>query len=167
MSERRCRYCEKTFQPSKYQPQQSVCSETECQKKRRSESRQKRLVTDEVYRQVCRDSSRKWRAEHPGYWKRYREKNPDSVGRNREQQQSRDRKQRLLDLANNNSVLDLKRSAASIWLLNPSPEATANLANNNSVPAQVWVIEPLAPRKGPAMASCKQQRAGVSAASAG
>jgi hypothetical protein len=118
MSERRCRYCEKIFQPSKYQPQQSVCSETECQKKRRTESRRQKLATDEVYSQVCRDSSRKWRAENPGYWKRYREKNPDSVVRNREQQQRRDRKQRLLDLANNNSALDLKRCAASIWLLN-------------------------------------------------
>jgi hypothetical protein len=164
MSERRCRYCEKSFQPSKYQPQQSVCSETECQKKRRSESRQKRLVTDEVYRQVCRDSSRKWRAEHPGYWKRYREKNPDSVVRNREQQQSRDRKQRLLDLANNNSALDLKHSAASIWLLNAGAE---DLANNNSVSARVWVIEPLPPRKGPGREPCKQHRAGVSTASAG
>ncbi len=63
--------------------------------------------------------------------------------------ENRDRKERLLDLANNNSVLDLKHSAASIWLLNPSAGATANLANNNSVPAQVWVIEPLPRRKGP------------------
>lgn len=119
MSERRCRYCEKTFQPSKYQPQQSVCSQRECQKKRRSESRRQQLDSDDVYRQVCLDSSRKWRAENPEYWTRYREKNPNSVARNREQQQCRDRKQRLLNLANNNSALDLKHSAASIWLLNP------------------------------------------------
>lgn len=167
MSERRCRYCEKTFQPSKHQPRQSVCGEAECQKKRRAESRKKKLGTDSEYRQVCLDSASKWRAANPEYWKRYREKNPKTVARNREQQQNRDRKERLLDLANNNSVLDLKHSAASIWLLNPSAGATANLANNNSVPAQVWVIEPLARRKRPAMESCKQQRAGISAASAG
>jgi hypothetical protein len=167
MSERRCRYCEKAFHPSKRQPRQTVCSQAECQKKRCAESRRKKLASDGEYRQVCLDSASKWRAANPEYWKRYREKNPESVARNRQQQQSRDRKQRLRDLANNNSVLDLKRSAASIWLLNPSAEATANLANNNSVPAQVWVIEPLAPRRGPALESCKQQRAGVSAASAG
>ena len=167
MSERRCRYCEKAFHPSKRQPRQTVCSQAECQKKRSAESRRKKLASDGEYRQVCLDSASKWRAANPEYWKRYREKNPESVARNRQQQQSRDRKQRLRDLANNNSVLDLKRSAASIWLLNPSAEATANLANNNSVPAQVWVIEPLAPRRGPALESCKQQRAGVSAASAG
>ncbi|MGA8597464.1 MAG: hypothetical protein WB676_22340 [Bryobacteraceae bacterium] len=94
---------------------------------------------------MCQDSSRKWRAENPEYWKRYREKNPDLVSRNREQQKKRDRKRRLLHLANNNSVLDLKHAAAGVWLLNPP---AANLANNNSVPAQVSVIEPLLHRMG-------------------
>ena len=105
MSERRCRYCEKSFQPSKYQPQQSVCSETECQKKRRSESRQQKLASDGEYRQVCLDSACKWRAANPEYWKRYREKNPESVAHNRQKQQNRDRKQQLLDLANNNVLV--------------------------------------------------------------
>jgi hypothetical protein len=130
MGERRCRYCEKTFQPSKYQPQQTVCSESVCQKRRRTEYRQQKLKTDEEYRQVCRDSSRKWRSENPDYWKRYREKHPEAVAQNREKQQGRDGKQRLLDLANNTSVLDLKRSAAAVWLLNGE---AADLANNNSV----------------------------------
>jgi hypothetical protein len=167
MSDGRCRYCEKAFHPSKHQPRQTVCGQTECQKKRRAEARQKKLATDGEYRQVCLDSARKWRTANPEYWKRYRERNPESVARNREQQQSRDRKERLRDLANNNSVLELKHSAARIWILNPNAEDTANLANNNSVPAQVWVIEPLAPRKGAALESCKQQRAGIPAASAG
>ena len=79
MSERRCRYCEKTFQPSKHQPRQTVCGQTECQKKRRSESRQQKLASDGEYRQVCLDSACKWRAANPEYWKRYREKNPESV----------------------------------------------------------------------------------------
>lgn len=164
MSERRCRYCEKTFQPSKYQPSQAVCSQPTCQQKRRSEYRRRKLATDEEYRQVCQDSSRKWRSRHPGYWKRYREKNPDAVARNREQQQSRDRKQRLLHLANNTSALDLKHAVAGVWLVNAPAE---DLANNNSVSAQVWVIEPLPRRIRPALESCKQQRAGVSVAAAG
>ena len=42
-----------------------------------------------------------------------------------------------------------------------------NLANNNSAPAQVWVLEALPPRKPPASESCKQQRLGDAAASAG
>jgi hypothetical protein len=164
MEQRRCRYCTKLFQPSKYQPQQAVCSDPACQRQRRSEYRQQKLAADAEYRQVCQDSSRKWRTRHPEYWKRYRETNPDAVSRNREQQQNRDRKQRLLHLANNTSALDLKRSAAGVWLLNAQ---TKDLANNNSVSAQVWVIEPFPRRIRPAMESCKQQRAGVSASAAG
>ena len=151
MGERRCRYCEKTFQPSKYQPQQTVCSESVCQKRRRTEYRQQKLKTDEEYRQVCRDSSRKWRSENPDYWKRYREKHPEAVAQNREKQQGRDGKQRLLDLANNTSVLDLKRSAAAVWLLNGE---AADLANNNSVSGKVFVIEALPRRRGPGKESC-------------
>jgi hypothetical protein len=154
MGERRCRYCEETFQPSKYQPLQAVCSEAGCQKRRRSEYRQQKLKADEEYRQVCRDSSRKWRSRNPDYWKQYRAKHPDSVTQNRERQQARDTRQHLLDLANNTSALDLKHSAAGVWLLNG---AAAELANNNSVSAQVWVIETLPRRMGPGRQACKQQ----------
>lgn len=164
MGERRCRCCDKNFQPSKYQPSQVVCSDAVCQQQRRSDYRRQKLAADPEYRQVCRDSSRKWRAENPEYWKRYRETNPDLVSRNREQQSKRDRKRRLLHLANNTSALDLKHAAASVWLLNAS---LVDLANNNSVRAQVWVIEPLPRRMGPAMQSCKQQRAGLATGFAG
>lgn len=164
MDKRRCRYCQKVFQPSKYQPLQAVCSERACQQQRRSEYRRQKLTADEEYRQVCQDSSRKWRSRNPEYWKQYREKHPDAVTRNRDQQRARDRKQHLLDLANNSSALDLKHSAAGIWLLNAGAEY---LANNNSVSGQVWVIEPLPRRMGPGSESCKQQRAGALSVSAG
>jgi hypothetical protein len=136
----------------------------DCQKRRRSEYRQQKLTADEEYRQVCRDSSRKWRSRNPDYWKRYREKRPDSVAQNRDKQKARDRKQQLRDLANNTSVLDLTHSAASVWLLNGE---AANLANNNSVSARVWVIEVLPKRMGQGRAACKQQPAGALAAFAG
>jgi hypothetical protein len=138
MGERRCRYCEKTFQLSKYQRRQTVCSDTDCQKRRRTDYRQQKLKTDEEYRQVCRDSSRKWRSRNPEYWKRYREKRPDAVAQNREKQQGRDGKQRLLDLA-----------------------------NNNSVSGKVFVIQALPCRKGPGRESCKQQPASSFSAFAG
>ena len=156
MGERRCRYCEKTFQPSKYQPQQTVCSDSACQKRRRTEYRRQKLKTDEEYLQVRRDSSRKWRSRNPEY--------SDVVAQNRQKQQSRDGKQRLLDLANNTSALDLKHSAAAVWLLNGE---AADLANNNSVSGKVFVIEALPRRQGPERKSCKQQPAGAFSAVAG
>ena len=51
-----------------------------------------------------------------------------------------------------------------VWFTGPSFEL---LANNNSVPAQVWIIEGLPPRKRPASESCKQQRSGAEALLAG
>lgn len=57
MVERRCRYCDQVFQPSKFQPSQSVCSGSDCQRRRRSENRQRKIASDPEYRQVCQDSS--------------------------------------------------------------------------------------------------------------
>jgi hypothetical protein len=143
MGERRCRYCQQVFQPSKFQPRQIVCGEVGCQRKRRTDYHREKIAADPVYCEVCRDSPRKWRARHPEYWKQYREKRPEAAERNRQQQKRRDRKRRLCKLANNTSVLDLKHSAAQVWLVGPD---TTRLANNNSAQAQIWVIEALPPR---------------------
>jgi len=164
MVERRCRYCERVFQPSKFQPGQSVCSESDCQRRRRSDSRRQKIASDPEYRQVCRDSSRKWRTRNPGYWQRRRESNPAIVERNRQLQRARDQKRKLRDLANNNSAFDLKHSATQIWLVGAGLE---DLANNNPAAAQVWVLEVLPPRRGPQSESCQQQRSGADSVSAG
>lgn len=157
MGERRCRYCQQVFQPSKFQPRQAVCSGAECQRKRRTEYHRKKIAADPEYREVCRDSPRKWRARHRGYWKEYRAKRPEAAERNRQQQKLRDRKRRLCDLANNTSALDLKRSAAQVWLVG---SGAAHLANNNSASAQIWVIEALPPRSVSLAWSCKQHPSG-------
>jgi len=164
MVERRCRYCHRIFQPSKYQPAQSVCSEPGCQRRRRADYHRQKIATDPEYCQVCLDSPQKWRARNPDYWRRYRQQHPAAVERNRQRQHVRDQKRRLRDLANNNSVFDLKHSAAEVWLLGSELQ---NLANNNSASLQVWVLEALPPRKPPVSESCQQQRPGAHAVSAG
>src|SRR5204863_366925 len=82
MLERRCRYCERIFQPSKYQPGQSVCSDPGCQRRRRAEYHRQKIVADPEYRQVCLDNPQKWRSRNPDYWRRYREQHPAAVERN-------------------------------------------------------------------------------------
>jgi len=164
MVERRCRYCERSFLPSKFQPGQTACGQPDCQRRRRADYRRQKLATDPEYRQTCSDSAQKWRSRNPEYWRQYRVQHPAAVQRNRQQQQVRDQKRRLRNLANNNSAFDLKHSAAEIWLLGVGLQA---LANNNSAPAQVWVLEALPPRKPPVSEACKQQPPGAQAASAG
>jgi hypothetical protein len=115
-----------------------VCSESDCQRRRRSDGHRRKIASDPEYRQVCQDSSRKWRTRNPEYWRRRRESNPAIVERNRQQQRVRDHKRRLRDLA-----------------------------NNNPAPAQIWVLEALPPRRGPQTESCQQQRSGIDSVSAG
>ena len=127
MNGRRCPYCQQVFQPARYHPQQLVCSQAQCQRRRRREYHRQKLASDPVYRQVCRGSSQKWREADPGYWKQYRQVHPRQVECNRQRQHRRDQKRRLLNLANNNLAIDLKHSAAEVWLLGPSRDFSPSL----------------------------------------
>jgi hypothetical protein len=137
---RRCPYCHDSFQPSTYRAQQIVCSKAECQRRRRAEYHRQKLRSDPEYRQVARDSQKKWRQAHPGYDQKYRTQHPEYHRRNRQQQQLRDQKRRLRLLAKNNLALDLKRSAAEVWLLGPHAK---DLAKNNLASAEVLIIQSL------------------------
>ena len=161
MSQRCCRFCHREFALSRFHPEQTACSGKACQQQRRSQNRNQKLALDAEYRQVCRDSARKWRANHAGYWQQYRAAKPESVQRNRSQQRQRDLRQRLAHLANNNSALDLKSSAAGVWLLGPSAR---DLANNNLASTQVFILQ--SPLRKPPLpeAPCKQQLFGLPAA---
>jgi len=160
MEERRCRYCERAFQPSKFRPGQAVCSDPACQRRRRSDDHRRRLASDAEYRQGCRDSSRKWRAQHRDYWKRRRQKRPEVAERNRRRQRLRDHKRRLRHLANNNLVFDLKSIPAEIWLVGAAVE---DLANNTLAPAQLIVWQGSLDRPRFPALSCQQQPSGNAA----
>lgn len=155
--QRQCRFCQKSFQASRYHPEQAACSEPACQQQRRSQSRQKKLAEDPEYREVCRDSARKWRANNPGYWKQYRARNPASVDRNRDRQHQRDERQRVLDLANNTVAVDLKPLVASVFVFGP---VAADLANNNLAPARLLILQGPSHKSARAGKSCKQQPSG-------
>ncbi len=130
MEEGRCPYCRRAFQPSKFRPGQVVCSDPACQRRRRGDDHRRRLAVDGEYRQGCRDSSRKWRARHHDYWKRRRQDHPEVAEHNRQRQHLRDQRRRLLRLANNTLVLDLKSIPAEVWLVGAGVE---DLANNTLV----------------------------------
>jgi len=158
MNGRRCRYCQQLFQPTRYHPQQVVCSDAPCQRQRRRDYQRQKIAADPVYRQVCRESSQKWREAHPGYWKQYRQHHPRQVERNRQRQQRRDQKRRLLNLANNNLAVDLRRWAAEVWLLGPTAR---QLANNNLAACQVLIFQSPAPSLPTPPAACQQHPSGA------
>jgi hypothetical protein len=80
------------------------------------------------------------------------------VERNRQRQQRRDQKRRLVNLANNSLAVDLKYSAAEVWLLGP---AARHLANNNLAACQVLIFQPSTPTGPTSPASCQQHPSGV------
>jgi hypothetical protein len=114
-----CPYCQQAFHPSSRRPDQTVCSRQECQAQRRSEYRRRKRQTDREYAEVVRDSRRKWRESHPDYQKTYWQNHPEAAARNRQQQRQRDQKRRVGRLVKNTLVVDLKRSAAEVWLVGP------------------------------------------------
>ena len=81
---RRCPYCQCSFLPSVYRPQQVVCSQAECQRQRRSDYHRQKLRTDPEYGQVARDSQRKWRQAHPDYLRQYLAQHAQAVEQNRQ-----------------------------------------------------------------------------------
>lgn len=161
MNLRCCRFCQKQFEPSRFHPEQFACSDKPCQQQRRRENRAQKVELDPEYRQVCRDSARKWRRKHPLYWKQYRLAKPASADQNRTRQRQRDLRQRLAGLANNNSALDLKSSVAGVWLLGP---AALDLANNNLASAHLFILQGSPCQMPLRQPSCKQHPSGLPAA---
>lgn len=143
MNDRRCRYCQQLFQPSRFRPHQFVCSRSECQRQRRRDYHRRKVETDPEYAQAVRDSRQKWRDAHPHYQKNYWQTHPAAAQRNRERQQQRDQKRRVQKLVKNNSALNLKRSPAQVWLVGP---AAHDLVKNNLAPANLLIFQLLESR---------------------
>jgi hypothetical protein len=133
-----CPHCQQAFQPSPRRPDQAVCSQPDCQSRRRHEYRRRKRQTDPEYAQVVRDSRRKWREAHPDYQKKYRQSHPEAAARNRQQQRQRDQKRRVSLLVKNTVVVDLKRSATEIWLVGPW---ASDLERNTLVSSRLLILQ--------------------------
>jgi len=95
MEKRRCAACRKLFHPRPQSPEQKFCSAAECQRERKRRWQKARRASDPDYRENDIQANRQWRSRHPGYWRAYRRKHPQSVIRNRDKQRERDRARRL------------------------------------------------------------------------
>lgn len=98
----RCPYCQRIFQLSPCRLQQRVCSQPDCQSRRRADYHRGKIQTDPLYADVVKDSRKLWREEHPGYQKAYWQTHPEAAEHNRQQQRQRDRRRRVGSLVKNN-----------------------------------------------------------------
>lgn len=140
MNDRRCRYCQRLFQPSRFHPQQAVCSQTSCQQHRQRDYHHQKIRSDPVYAQVVQESRKKWRDAHPAYQKQYWQTHPQAAQRNRQRQRRRDQRHRLQNLVKNNLALDLKHSPTEAWLVGPAAE---DLVKNNLARSQLLIFQPV------------------------
>ena len=63
MNDKMCRYCIQKFRPSRYHPDQQVCSSADCQRRRRTDYHRQKLIEDPAYREQCLDSQKKGHGE--------------------------------------------------------------------------------------------------------
>lgn len=89
MENRNCKHCEESFRPRPQNPQQSYCSNTECQRARKRLWQREKLESDSDYRENQRQAQKRWQESHPDYWRNYRTSHAGYVERNRELQRER------------------------------------------------------------------------------
>ena len=123
MRQKTCPYCKRRFKPSRYHPNQKVCGSGECQRRRRADYHRWKLDTDPAYKEQCRRSQRKWRKANPDYMRRYLARRAIPNRSVRSTGSLVKELERLLDLARDNSLIDLRSSNATILLVCPKEAA--------------------------------------------
>jgi len=90
-----CVHCGKFFNARNRN--QNYCPQPPCQRARKAAWQRYKMKTDADYRTQQKLSQQKWLQNTPGYWKRYRRRNPDKTERNRALQHMRNRGRRQTD----------------------------------------------------------------------
>ncbi|MFH1350694.1 MAG: hypothetical protein ABII26_07110 [Pseudomonadota bacterium] len=89
-----CVYCGDLFDPSPRHKNQTACKKEECQRAKKAACQRHKMKTDPDYRFNQKLCQRQWVESRPGYWKAYRENNPEKAERNRILQAIRNRRAR-------------------------------------------------------------------------
>ncbi len=90
-----CVHCGKFFIPRNRK--QNYGTEPDCQRARKAAWQRYKMKTDADYRTQQQLSNEKWVNKAPGYWTRYRQRNPDKAERNGILQHIRNRRNRQTD----------------------------------------------------------------------
>lgn len=85
-----CIHCGNSFKPNPRVKGQRYCREKACQRARRARWQRKKMAADPDYRDNQSRCRKGWMANHPGYYREYRDSHPEYVKRNRLLQAGRD-----------------------------------------------------------------------------
>ena len=126
-----CVYCGHYFDPSPRHKNQTACRKLKCQRAKKAAWQRHKLKTDPIYKANQNSSQQQWVEANPGYWTKYRERNPKSAERNRILQAQRNRKARLLP---NDTMADRSLIA----------KMDASKSDNFQVLGQFWLLPVIA-----------------------
>jgi hypothetical protein len=134
MDAKRCASCHRSFQPRPQAPRQTYCSATDCQRERRRRWQISKRHEDPDYRDNDARCRKRWAAEHPDYWKRYRHAHPDYTVRNRILQQKRNWRRRTTLIANEDASACAPAPSAGRYRL-------IRIADQKIANEDAWIVE--------------------------
>ena len=97
-----CFHCATRFIPRNRR--QYCCSRPECQKARKANWQRIKMKTNPDYRASQKLSNQKWLTKNPGYWKTYRDRNPEKAERNRMLQTIRNRRRSVFQKSDDTPI---------------------------------------------------------------
>ena len=127
-----CKNCFGFFPPSPRHKDQKYCMKPECRRAKKADWKRHKMNTDPKFQEDQYLANKKWAENHPGYWKDYRDNNPDKAERNRTLQIVRNR--RRAERRNNNAKTETKVIAK----VDPSK------SNNITLLGRFWVVPVIA-----------------------
>ena len=131
MEQIQCIYCDDYFDSSPRHRNQTACKKPECQRAKKADWQRHKLKTDPTYEASQKISQKQWAKANPGYWREYREKNPEKAERNRILQAIRNRKAR-----SSHSVAKMDASLIA--------KMDASKSGNFQILGQYWLIPVIA-----------------------
>ena len=138
--ENRCQHCGGYL--IKYRnPNQHYCHKSDCQRRRKNLWRRNKLDADSDYKSNQNAANRRWRESHKTYWQNYRAKHPDYVMRNREKQRIRDQKNKEFHLAKSDASTPKNIiTSGSYYLIPVVPTTEPYLAKSDALIAKITLI---------------------------
>lgn len=126
-----CLNCYEFFPPSPRHKNQRYCMKPPCRRAKKAAWKRHKMATDPNFKLDQKLSNQKWAQNTPGYWKDYRERNPQKAERNRILQSVRNRRQAKQGKS------DRKVDASVIAKVDAS-------ITNNCLVGQFWLVPVIA-----------------------
>jgi len=130
MMTKRCAYCDHPFEPRPQVPNQAFCPSPNCQRARKRQWQRNKRQSDPDYRSNQQAAQRTWTQRNQGYWRSYREAEPEYERRNREKQRLRDANARNHEHSSGLAKMDASTLPSGIYRITRHPVFPRETANS-------------------------------------